>query len=385
MPQKQNFSPNSFMRRQGVQGLRLYMENVGHPLLTQLTLDPEAENQLSDLMDAFHHLEDQAQKTQDFEAFRWVNELASSEAYPFLVKECQSKESTQSLINDYKTAEHLAMALYCYDPQAFKSCSTQFKIIQESGWLLFQGEGVSETHPWNDVQNAFEDAIRNDFQNLDKASGSQVVVEAYEDANKLMLHAWYEGNTRVVEELKDNKLIRQYYNPSKDTALIYNKKTGLLKVKTERYKERLSKALCNSFAHTILKNPSALLDAKKTRIVNLAELKSRSDFKVKGASCISYGIVTFLKFKETEQSKKTFQIQDNETIFETLIEHHYDLENAEIMQAKIRFYYTTEDKMAHTTVEFTESTNRVTTTSSVVGEAIDAVCQSWGLLGGKFN
>ncbi len=361
------------------------MENVGHPLLTQLTLDPEAENQLSDLMDAFHKLEDETQKTEDLEAFRWVNELASSEAYPFLVKECQSKELIQHLTNEYKTAEHLAMALYCHDPQAFKRCSTHFEILQESGWLLFQGESVSETHPWEDVHNAFEDAIRNDFQKFDKASGSQVVVEAYEDENKLMLHAWYEGNTRVVEELKDNKLTPQYYNPSKDTALIYNRKTGLLKVKTERTKEPLSKALCNSFAHTILKNPSALLDAKKTRIVNLAELKHRRKFNTKGDTCVSYGIVTFLKFKETEQSNKTFQIQDNDTIFETLIEHHYDLENAEIMQARIRFYYANGDKTTHTTVEFTESTNRVTTSSSVVGEAIDAVCQSWGLLGGKFN
>ncbi|MCS6267048.1 MAG: hypothetical protein H2174_05740 [Vampirovibrio sp.] len=394
MPQQRDYFEQSLFRRVGIESLLLYLETTSHPLLDEareIIKQSDATGEViqsSALQTIIEYLQSETKNdrfTDDQLAFKTINELAYNDAYPSMVKECERYPNIAHLPSLYPTAEGLALYLFCKHLDVFKGILTCYQITQTTGWKLFQGTGISTCKPWHQVQQAFKDAIVDNFRKFDNASGNQVIVEPYDSEDKLMLHIWYQGSPKTVEELTDEaKLIPRLYYPSKDTPLIYYKTTGLLKIKTPYNKETLAKAICQNFASIVLVNPNSLLNAKSSRIVNLSELKYRRQFSNSNLnnSIVLDAKVTKIKFKTHTNSKKTFEIGDADSIFQTLEQHQHDLNLVEIMQASIQFKYMDNNKTKTTTIDFTEKTNRITTNSSELGEAIDVCCKSWGLLGG---
>ncbi|MCX5920331.1 MAG: hypothetical protein NTW61_03255 [Candidatus Melainabacteria bacterium] len=92
-------------------------------------------------------------------------------------------------------------------------------------------------------KKAFEESAMADFKTFENA-GKHIKAEAYNSEERLLIHIWYQGSLKTVEEFTDKAEIEpRKLHPPIETALVYYYATGLLKVKTHRNKESLAKAL----------------------------------------------------------------------------------------------------------------------------------------------
>ena len=385
MPQQRDYFEQSLFRRLGVEGLVFYLKETKHPLLKaiQTLVDKSttkaSRNKLPELirhqlMEAGNNPHHEEDKT----AFPLINDLAHTNAHPVMVNEYRLKDV--EIPEDFNTAEALAVYLYLKHPTIFESARVTYEVNQATGWRLFEAMGLSKTKPWKSAQADFEESAMADFKTFENA-GKHIKAEAYNSEERLLIHIWYQGSLKTVEEFTDKAEIEpRKLHPPIETALVYYHATGRLKVKTHRNKESLAKALRNSFAYSVLEMPLFLINADSDNIVNLAELKTRTSFPTTGDFPFKEAILSELIFKPSKNSRRLITIKDANNLLKAFDEYNIPIAQIEITKASFRFAYWQGNKTKPITVSITQSNHNVNTNTTDLGQAIDECFRSWGLI-----
>ena len=299
-----------------------------------------------------------------------------------MVNECRLKDI--EIPEDFDTAEALAVYLYLKHPTIFESARVTYEVNQATGWRLFKAMGFSKIKPWKSAQADFEERAMADFKTFENA-GKHIKAEAYNSEERLLIHIWYQGSLKTVEEFTDKAEIEpRKLHPPIETALVYYHATGLLKVKTHRNKESLAKALRNSFAYSVLEMPLFLINADSDNIVNLAELKTRTSFPTTGDFPFKEAALSELIFKPSKNSRRRITIKDANNLLKAFDEYNIPIAQIKISKATFRFAYWQNNKPKTITVSITQSKHSVSTNTTDLGQAIDECFRSWGLIGNRF-
>jgi hypothetical protein len=279
------------------------------------------------------------------------------------------------------STRYLNLELVLKHRPIFEAARVRYQVNQATGWRLFKAMGLSKTNPWESVKKAFEESAMADFKTFENA-GKHIKAKAYNSEERLLIHIWYQGGLKNLEDFTDKAEIEpRKLHPPIETALVYYHATGRLKVKTHRNKESLAEALRNSFALSVLETPMFLIDAPSDNIVNLAELKTRTSFPTTGDFPFKEAVLSELIFKPSKNSRRRITIKDANNLLKAFDDYNIPIAQIEITKAFFRFAYWQGNKTKPITVSITQSNHNVSTNTTDLGQAIDECFRSWGRSG----
>jgi hypothetical protein len=247
------------------------------------------------------------------------------------------------------------------------------------GWRLYAGRKTSplktdkETAK-TDFENHLRDALRA------SGLGPHISVEVYTTDQRLILDIRYAGPLVRHEDFGSNgQLTVSTIRKPMDIGLVYYLQSGVLKVKTPRGYDTLSDRVHQGFAFSYLDNPEALIELRKGQVINLDELKTRSEFPTNAEDEIRSVRLKQARFKPYVGSKDVFSINAHQQNVWTFLQNwNLDIDQIELLGAGLQFEFEGKGRSRFRTVELNQKTVKLN--NSPRDEVITKCLKNWGIL-----
>ena len=380
---RRDFNAQSFYRKLGLAGLRLYCQesqSLSEAFLSALLDEDKKEEEA--IADCRAKLEsaDNPNREQDLANFSMINDLACEKGFAHMRHVCESF-FLERLLTPEITAHSLALTLFLYHRTVFDNAYSTFCIDYLEGWQVYAGRGVSTYK--NDLEAAREDFRREVLNDLKRIGFGQALhVDAYPEPNRLILDIKYAGQLIRQEDFDaQGKIQTRTIRKPLEVGLAHYPEENILKVKTPRGMDGLNEAIHQAFSLNYLEKPETLTNPNQRRWINLSEFKTRKNFPFNASGGIRTAKVTGVRLKPYQGSSTHFGIRDKCGVLDNLVHHNIKISQAVLEMVAIRFEFEGKGQGRFQTVEMTHK-NRINTNNSQRDAIIEDCLKRWGVLNG---
>ncbi|MBY0404975.1 MAG: hypothetical protein K2X66_13835 [Cyanobacteria bacterium] len=375
-----DFNSKAFMRKLGTDLLLEYTRINQHPLHQEffdfLTGDNAEDNLNQKVLPALESPSNPRYED-DMTAFALINDMSCEKGFAQLVRICE-QANLSHLITEETTSHKLAFEMYHHHNFFFNHAYTALNLDLMEGWQIYAGVGLSPLK--SNLTEAHRD-FKSDVVNALQRSGfgQDFHVDYYKDEDRLILDVRYSGPLIRQEDFKEGRITAKAVRKPLEIGLAYYKNSGVLKVKTPRGQETLNKSVHQAFAMNYLETPSALLETKTDRVINLDEFKTRKEFPREAEDLIKNIKVTGVRLCPFSGSPSKLTLRNKENIWTALQEFNIKIKQAEFYSIDIQFEFEGKGKSRFRTVEIT-SKNKATLNNSSKDETISKCLKRWGVM-----
>lgn len=397
MANKEYFTITLF-RHLGREAVLRLLEHIEHPqcdAIKQAMGELEDVNKTSDtalFRETIKPLLDAAsdeQKQKDKRIFTRINELANPEGYTSMVAVCALvKEQVQDLPTQFETGEGLAIELYIHHPTVFDRAYTYNNAQHyQDGWCVKASKTIGKTYKWTpELEEAFKAKVLALFK-MKHGCGDRINIDAYDDDPKyLILNICTQDRPRIQQDFTDAGEFKGVVTrPPVESMILYEKKTGVLRLRTTRKTKSVIESLSTHFVDIVIKNKEdyvATLESKKVTLNNLVQM---SDLSVEGFKGLaSATLVEVMVRRKHSKNGCLHVLKHNDGVLEQLADDYFKVPlyfYSAIVSFKV--YDSESDKSDRgktIRVKIDQMNHNVYTPANSTGHTINECIRSWGIV-----